>query len=270
MATIQEFAHEQHMPVETLLKQLAEAGAGTRSAGDLISEQDRVKLRDYLRRSHGEGKTRITLTRKETSEIKATDSQGRARTVQVEVRKKRVLVKRDPAELALAAKAESEAREQEAAAQAAEEEAARQAAAARKETEEAGRAAEEAARSVEKAEKTETAETAETAAKPQPAAEAEAAPTVPVTTPASPETPEETKAGKKTARTASGKAREGRKTDKTSGDAKATGDAAKEATKDAAKPGRKTKTVVKHAFLDESELQTRAEEERRQRELLER
>ena len=57
-------------------------------------------LLDYLRRSHGEDqpKTKITLMRKQTSEIKATDSHGRARTVQVEVRKKRVLMKRDQPE----------------------------------------------------------------------------------------------------------------------------------------------------------------------------
>src|SRR5688500_5713987 len=51
---------------------------------------------------HGsaEQKNKITLTRKHTSEIKKTDSTGKYRTVQVEVRKKRVFVKRDPAEVA--------------------------------------------------------------------------------------------------------------------------------------------------------------------------
>jgi translation initiation factor IF-2 len=50
-----------------------------------------------LRRVHGtkESKNKITLTRRETSEIKKADSTGKARTIQVEVRKKRVLVKRE-------------------------------------------------------------------------------------------------------------------------------------------------------------------------------
>src|SRR5262245_34713421 len=51
---------------------------------------------------HGsaEQKNKITLTRKHTSEIKQPDATGKYRTVQVEVRKKRVFVKRDPAEVA--------------------------------------------------------------------------------------------------------------------------------------------------------------------------
>ncbi len=48
-------------------------------------------------------KNKITLTRKQTSEIRKTDATGKSRTVQVEVRKKRVFVKRDPAEVAAAA-----------------------------------------------------------------------------------------------------------------------------------------------------------------------
>jgi hypothetical protein len=51
-------------------------------------------------------KAKITLTRKQTSEIRASDSTGKARTIQVEVRKKRVFVKRDAAELAAEAAAE--------------------------------------------------------------------------------------------------------------------------------------------------------------------
>jgi len=72
---------------------------------DALSEQDKSRLLDYLRRSHGaeEPKTKITLTRKQTSEIRKADSTGKTRTVQVEVRKKRVFVKRDPTEIAAAA-----------------------------------------------------------------------------------------------------------------------------------------------------------------------
>src|SRR5687767_15866120 len=69
---------------------------------DALSEQDKSRLLDYLRRTHGsaEAKNKITLTRKQTSEIRKTDATGKYRTVQVEVRKKRVFVKRDPAEVA--------------------------------------------------------------------------------------------------------------------------------------------------------------------------
>jgi len=95
--SISQFATELKMPPETLLEQLGKAGVNKKTMTESLSDQDKAKLLDYLRRSHGEGesKTKITLTRKQTSEIKATDAQGRARTVQVEVRKKRTLIKRD-------------------------------------------------------------------------------------------------------------------------------------------------------------------------------
>src|SRR5574343_1009372 len=94
--TVSQFAIELKMPVSALLEQLGKAGVGKSGNDDVLTDQDKTKLLDYLRRSHGdESKTKITLTRKQTSEIKATDSHGRAHTVQVEVRKKRVLVKRD-------------------------------------------------------------------------------------------------------------------------------------------------------------------------------
>ncbi|WP_300341396.1 translation initiation factor IF-2 [Accumulibacter sp.] len=98
--SVAQFATQLKMPTGTLLQQLQKAGVAKGLADDLLSEQDKAKLLDYLRRSHGSGdaKTKITLTRKETSEIRSQDSHGKSRTVQVEVRKKRVLVKRDPVE----------------------------------------------------------------------------------------------------------------------------------------------------------------------------
>ena len=94
--TVSQFALELKMPEAALLEQLGKAGVGKQSAADPLTDQDKARLLDYLRRAHGdESKAKITLTRKQTSEIKATDSHGRARTVQVEVRKKRVLVKRE-------------------------------------------------------------------------------------------------------------------------------------------------------------------------------
>src|SRR5262249_36981533 len=63
----------------------------------LLTEQDKTQLLEYLRAVHGtkETKNKITLTRRQTTEIKKADSTGKARTIQVEVRKKRVLIKRD-------------------------------------------------------------------------------------------------------------------------------------------------------------------------------
>ena len=99
--SVAQFATGLNMPAGALLEQLQKAGVAKSKLDDLLSEQDKSKLLEYLRRSHGaaEAKTKITLTRKETSEIKSQDSHGKSRTVQVEVRKKRVLVKRDAPEI---------------------------------------------------------------------------------------------------------------------------------------------------------------------------
>ncbi|MBL8375511.1 translation initiation factor IF-2 [Accumulibacter sp.] len=98
--SVAQFATQLRMPAGSLLEQLQKAGVAKRQADDLLSEQDKSRLLEYLRRSHGQGeaKTKITLTRKETTEIRQQDSHGKSHTVQVEVRKKRVLVKRDAAE----------------------------------------------------------------------------------------------------------------------------------------------------------------------------
>ncbi|MCE7877701.1 MAG: translation initiation factor IF-2, partial [Betaproteobacteria bacterium PRO3] len=96
--TIEQFATELKMPAGALIEQLAAAGVSAKRAGDNLTEQDKTRLLDYLRKQHGaagEPKKRITLTRKQTSEIRAPDASGKARTIQVEVRKKRVLVRRD-------------------------------------------------------------------------------------------------------------------------------------------------------------------------------
>src|SRR6185436_9400825 len=102
-----QFASELKVPPSVLLEQLRAAGVEKRIADDSLTEQDKARLLEYLRKSHGsvEPKNKITLTRKQTSEIKKSDAMGKARTIQVEVRKKRVFVKRDPSELAAAATA---------------------------------------------------------------------------------------------------------------------------------------------------------------------
>ena len=96
--SVAQFAGELKVAPAQLLEQLRAAGVHKRVAEDVLSEQDKTKLLDYLRRSHGsaEPKNKITLTRKQTSEIiKKSDSSGRARTIQVEVKKKRIFVKRE-------------------------------------------------------------------------------------------------------------------------------------------------------------------------------
>jgi translation initiation factor IF-2 len=100
--SVTQFAGELKVNPQVLLEQLRAAGVNKKVAEDLLSEQDKTKLLEYLRKSHGaaEPKTKITLTRKETSAIRKADSSGKSRTIQVEVRKKRVFVKRDAAETA--------------------------------------------------------------------------------------------------------------------------------------------------------------------------
>jgi transcription termination factor NusA len=80
-----------------LLEQLQAAGVKKKTADDAITEQDMTRLLDYLQEVHGnkEEKKKITLTRKQTTEIKKSDATGKARTIQVEVRKKRTFVKVD-------------------------------------------------------------------------------------------------------------------------------------------------------------------------------
>ena len=105
-SSVTQFAGVLKVPPQVLLEQLRAAGVDKQLAEDILSEQDKTKLLDYLRKSHGtaEPKTKITLTRKQTSEIiKKSDASGKARTIQVEVKKKRVFVKRETPEPAAAA-----------------------------------------------------------------------------------------------------------------------------------------------------------------------
>ncbi|HWI36322.1 MAG TPA: translation initiation factor IF-2 [Burkholderiales bacterium] len=103
--SVAQFASELKVPPSVLLEQLRAAGVEKKQPNDSLSEQDKSRLLEYLRKTHGsaETKNKITLTRKQTSEIRKTDASGKFRTVQVEVRKKRVFVKRDPAEVTAAA-----------------------------------------------------------------------------------------------------------------------------------------------------------------------
>ncbi len=95
--SVLQFASELGLPAELLLEQLKSAGVSKFSSSDQLTESDKTLLLGYLRKEHGgqAPKNKITLTRKQNTEIKKTDSSGKARTIQVEVRKKRVLVRNE-------------------------------------------------------------------------------------------------------------------------------------------------------------------------------
>lgn len=100
VTTVAQFAAQLNRPVTALIEQLQSAGVAKQSPDDALTEADKERLLEFLRSSHGTSapeRKKIVLTRKSTSEIKQADASGKARTIQVEVRKKRTFVKRDEA-----------------------------------------------------------------------------------------------------------------------------------------------------------------------------
>src|SRR5450830_15644 len=96
--TVAEFANELKKSPETLLEQLRTAGVSKRSSSDNLTESDKQQLLSFLQASHGTtavDRKKITLVKKSTSEIKQADATGKARTIQVEVRKKRTFIQRE-------------------------------------------------------------------------------------------------------------------------------------------------------------------------------
>jgi len=101
--TVAQFADVLKVPVEKLITQLDEAGIKVEGSEDTISEDAKLELLTHLRRAHGQDEStagdaaprRITLRRKSQSELRLAGAQGRARTVNVEVRRKRTYIKRD-------------------------------------------------------------------------------------------------------------------------------------------------------------------------------
>jgi translation initiation factor IF-2 len=95
--TVKVLAKELKRTAPDLLEQLKAAGIEKGSEDDSITEKDKTVLLEHLQKAHGSVDTgarkKITLIKRESSEIRQADSAGRTRTVQVEVRKKRVLVK---------------------------------------------------------------------------------------------------------------------------------------------------------------------------------
>jgi translation initiation factor IF-2 len=100
--TVAQFAEVLKVPVDRLLQQLDQAGIKVVGAEDMISEEAKHELLTHLRRAHGRedaqadaAPRKITLRRKSQSELKLASPQGRARTVNVEVRSKRTYIKRE-------------------------------------------------------------------------------------------------------------------------------------------------------------------------------
>ena len=100
--TVAQFAEVLKVPVEKLITQLDDAGIKVKGAQDKISEDAKLELLTHLRRAHGQEDTsspgaprKITLRRKSQSELRLSGAQGRSRTVNVEVRRKRTYIKRD-------------------------------------------------------------------------------------------------------------------------------------------------------------------------------
>lgn len=91
--TVKQLAADVGAPVDRLLKQIVEAGLKARSENDTVTSDEKQQLVAYLRKTHGETEAeprKITLKRKTTTTLKA----GKAKTVNVEVRKRRTYVKR--------------------------------------------------------------------------------------------------------------------------------------------------------------------------------
>ena len=115
--TVKDFAQELKVPASTLLEQLRAAGIEKSGEADELSDADKSRLLARLRAARTQAAPRkITVTRKETSVIKQNDASGRAHTIQVEVRRKRVFMKNpqaiaeEEARVAAEAKAQAERR----------------------------------------------------------------------------------------------------------------------------------------------------------------
>ena len=96
--TVAEFANELKKSTATLLEQLKSAGVAKTAASDKLNDADKQRLLSYLQSTHGAAgaeRKKITLVKKSTTEIKQADASGKARTIQVEVRKKRTFIRRD-------------------------------------------------------------------------------------------------------------------------------------------------------------------------------
>ena len=97
--TVKILAEELKRSTDNVLEQLRSIGIEKKDVTDTLTDKEKKALLDHIEKTpaptDASGRKKITLTKRETSEIRQSDSAGRTRTVQVEVRKKRVLVKQD-------------------------------------------------------------------------------------------------------------------------------------------------------------------------------
>ena len=110
--TVKQLANDIGAPVDRLLKQITDAGLPLRDEGSVVTDEEKQTLLAFLKKSHGEENgepKKITLKRKTTSTLKMSAGQGKSKTVNVEVRKKRTYVKRPEVSLELEQQKKEEA-----------------------------------------------------------------------------------------------------------------------------------------------------------------
>ena len=110
--TVKQLANDIGAPIDRLLKQISDAGLPARDEDAMIADEEKQTLLAYLKKSHGESEgepRKITLKRKTTSTLKMSSGQGKSKTVNVEVRKKRTYVKRPEVSLELEQQKKEEA-----------------------------------------------------------------------------------------------------------------------------------------------------------------
>ncbi|KNC95690.1 translation initiation factor IF-2 [Trabulsiella odontotermitis] len=110
--TVKSLAAEIQTSVERLVQQFADAGI-PKSAEDSVTAQEKQTLLTHLNREHGSGPDKLTLQRKTRSTLSIQGTGGKSKSVQIEVRKKRTFVKRDPQEAERLAAEEEAQREAE-------------------------------------------------------------------------------------------------------------------------------------------------------------
>ena len=99
--TVQQLAESVGTPVERLIGQLKEAGVEVDGPAASVTDAEKLRLLAHLREAHGaagEGDAgRVTLKRRATTQtLKVSAGQGRTKTVSVEVRKRRQIVRKQP------------------------------------------------------------------------------------------------------------------------------------------------------------------------------
>lgn len=112
--TVKSLATEIQTSVERLVQQFADAGI-PKAADDSVTAQEKQTLLAHLNREHGSTPDKLTLQRKTRSTLSIPGTGGKSKSVQIEVRKTRTFVKRDPQEaerLAAEEQAQREAEEQ--------------------------------------------------------------------------------------------------------------------------------------------------------------